>query len=364
MLQILAFVAVLCWATAPRLGVSAIKVVILLYALGVGAAADPAEAQEVYVRVVDVGAGLCVVATTPDGHSLVYDTGSDAATCRSAVRELVPSKNVDLLVLSHSDSDHVGAAQAILAENDVATIIHPGDNRPEDLTALRGAIAAEPGADVWNIAVRPVPFGKQFALGPATITFVAGWSDGTKTRTHGEKKLTEAMRNNALSSVIRLEFKGHSVLLTGDTVGRFEYEPGKACEFAERTMVDDDQTIPLKSDVLVGQHHGADNATANCFIQAVQPTYVVFSAGNLYGHPRQSTADRLVAYGVPPDNIFRTDRGGYEKPKSAKSAQWIYKTYAGCMDKKGDDDVEIHLPADPAAPTTVNYRNPKDACEP
>src|SRR5207244_3162270 len=104
-------------------------------------------------------------------------------------------------------------------------------------------------------------------------------------------------RNNALSSVIRLEFAGHSVLLTGDTVGRFEYAAGTACEFAERIMVDAATTVSLKSDVLVGQHHGADNATANCFIQAVKPTYVVFSAGNLYGHPRQSTADRLVAYG-------------------------------------------------------------------
>jgi competence protein ComEC len=331
--------------------------------VGVTAAA-PAGAQEAYVRVVDVGAGLCVVAVTPDGHSLVYDTGNGVATCLSAVREVVPSKKVDLLVLSHSDSDHIGAAQAILAENEVSTIIHPGDTRPEDLSALRAAIVAEPGADVWNIADRPVPFGKQFPLGAATVTFVAGWSDGSATRAHGEKKPTGAMRNNALSSVIRLEFAGHSVLLTGDTVGRFEYAAGTACEFAERIMVDAATTVSLKSDVLVGQHHGADNATANCFIQAVKPTYVVFSAGNLYGHPRQSTADRLVAYGVAPDNIYRTDRGGYEKPKSAKSAQWIYKTYAGCVDKKGDDDVEIHLPANPAVRTTVNYRVAKDACEP
>jgi competence protein ComEC len=334
-------------------------------AIGASALSSPGGAQEAYVRVVDVGAGLCVVAVAPGEHSLIYDTGNDVDTCRSAVRELVPSKKVDLLVLSHSDSDHIGAARAILAENEVATIIHPGDSRPEDLSALRSAIAAEPGADVWNIAVRPVPFGKTFQVGAATVTFVAGWSDGDATRTHGEKKkLTGAMRNNALSSVIRLEFAGHSVLLTGDTVGRFEYTPGTTCEYAEKTMVDDDATIPLKSDVLIGQHHGADNASANCFIRSVQPTYVVFSAGNLYGHPRQSTADRLIANGVPPDNIFRTDRGGFEKPKSAKSAQWIYKTYAGCIDKKGDDDVEIHLPADPTAQVTVDYRTAVDSCEP
>ena len=104
-LQILAFVAVLCWATAPHLGLKAIKLLVLLYAVGIGASGAPAAAQEVYIRVVDVGAGLCVVATTPDGHSLDSDTGSDAATCRSAVRELVPSKEVDLLTRQLSGDD-------------------------------------------------------------------------------------------------------------------------------------------------------------------------------------------------------------------------------------------------------------------
>lgn len=331
--------------------------------IATAATATPASAQETYMRVVDVGAGLCVVAVTPDHHAMIYDAGRGEARCRDAVRELVSSHKVDLLVLSHSDSDHVGATKAILEENEVATIIHPGDPRGPTVDAIRQVIAAEPNAETWNLKLRPIPFGQQFQVGAATATFVAGWSDGQQTRGPDEPTLINkpAMRNNALSSVIRFEFGGHSVLLTGDTVGRPDSQDNSLCRYAERIMVENAAQIPLRSDVLVGQHHGADNATANCFVSAVQPKFVVFSAGHQHRHPRQSAADRLVANGISPDNILRTDRGDHEGGTGWKK-EWVYGALAGCKDEAGDDDVEIRLPSDPQAPVTVAYKTASTGC--
>src|SRR4051812_44109858 len=136
--------------------------------------ATPAPAQDAHIRVVDVGAGLCVVVLSPDQHSMVYDAGRGEARCVAAVRELVPDHQIDLLVLSHSDSDHIGATKAILEENDVATIIHPGDPRGPSVAAMRKAINQEQGADIWNLKVRPVPFGQTFGVGAIKATFVAG----------------------------------------------------------------------------------------------------------------------------------------------------------------------------------------------
>jgi competence protein ComEC len=322
-----------------------------------------AHAQNAYVRVVDVGAGLCVVALSPDQHAMVYDTGRGEARCLTAVRELVPNRRIDLLVLSHSDSDHIGATKAILDENQIATIIHPGDPRGPSLNPIRKAITDEPGANVWNLRVRPVPFGQRFSVGSATATFVAGWSDGQKTRASEEPTLTNkpAMRNNALSSVIRFEFGGHAVLFTGDTVGRPDSKDQTLCRYAERKIVENVTAVSIQSDVLVGQHHGADNATANCFITAVRPTFVVFSAGHQHRHPRQSAADRLVANGIDPNNIYRTDKGDNEGGSGWKK-EWVYGTLAGCKDEPEDDDVEIHLPGDPLARVTVNYRTPTTGC--
>ena len=45
-LQLLGFIAVLCWAMAPRLGVKAIKLLVLLYAVGISATAALAYPQE------------------------------------------------------------------------------------------------------------------------------------------------------------------------------------------------------------------------------------------------------------------------------------------------------------------------------
>lgn len=325
--------------------------------------ASSAAARDAYLRVVDVGAGLCVVAVSADQHAMVYDAGRGAHPCIDAVRELVPGQKIDLLVLSHSDSDHIGATKAILAENEVATIIHPGDPRGPTVDDVRDAINSEAGADIWNLKVRPVPFGQRFAVGSATAVFVAGWSDGEQTRNRDEPTLTNkpAMRNNALSSVIRFEFAGHSVLLTGDTVGRPDSKDNSLCRYAERKMVDNTATVPIESDVLVGQHHGGDNATANCFSTAVHPQFVIFSAGHMHRHPRQSAADRLVANGIDPDKIFRTDKGDHEGGTGWKR-EWVYGSLAGCKDGPMDDDVEIRLPADPQASVVVNYRTPTIGC--
>lgn len=341
-----------------------------------GAPAQPAAplTTDAVLRVVDVGAGLCVVITVPGGHAMLYDTGPGGDSCAAAVREMVPSHHLDLIVLSHSDDDHIGGMRRILEQNDVTAIIHPGDNhpfrrrRPDQkayIELMRNDILSE-GAQVWNLAdssTPPVP-GRVFNIGAASATFVAGWGDGNSTRHSDERPLPEGPRNNALSIVIRFEYSGHSVLLTGDTVGRLDFAPAATCGYAERIMVERAASVPIDSDVLVGQHHGADNASSGCFIQAVSPKYVVFSAGHVtrYHHPRQSAYDRLIANGVTADaeHILRTDRGDNEDGTD-RSAEMTVGS-GQCRDPVGDDDVEIRLPSSPSSTVSVNYRGASRPC--
>ena len=69
--------------------------------------------DKLLVRVVDVGAGHCAVVTMPDNHFMIYDAGyyrgdGERHTIAS-IRELIPDgSTIDLLVLSHSDADHLG----------------------------------------------------------------------------------------------------------------------------------------------------------------------------------------------------------------------------------------------------------------
>lgn len=329
------------------------------------AIAPAAGAEDAYVRVVDVGAGLCVVARSPTGETMVYDTGPRGTRCRDAVRELSPEHRVDLLVLSHSDADHIGGAQAILRDNEVRRILHPGDRRKNaaTLTAVRRAIRAEPGAQIINLSRDHLEHGEVFELGAATATFIAGWSNGDQTQANGEPALaSEAMRNNALSIVIRFEYGGHSVLLTGDTVGRADDSPDDACRYAEARMVEQDREFPLHSDVLIGQHHGADNASSACFLHAVSPHFVVLPAGSngTYHHPRATAVQRMIDAGVAEENIFRTDRGDDEGGKEWRNGE----TIEHCNDRAGDDDVGIWLPGEPNRAVTVSYGYPfADKCD-
>lgn len=323
----------------------------------------PAAAQDdaALVRVVDVGQGLCVIVVTPDRHSMVYDAGG--ALCPDAVQEMIPDGDIDLLVFSHSDADHIGAGRAILQRNRVHRILHPGDARSgQTLAELREAIDAEPDVEVFDLSSTPLEFGHVFQIGSgASAIFVAGWADGHDSEGPDDPTLSGGPLNNALSIVIRFEYGGHSVLLSGDTVGRAASDQGKAgCRYAERYMVENQNAVPIDSDVLIGQHHGADNASSICFLRAVSPDYVVFSAGHngTYVHPRASAAFRVMSVGIPADHIFRTD---YRDNQGAP--EWVYGALRGCSDPAGDDDVDIRLPRDESEPIRISYRYGTRGCK-
>lgn len=345
--------------------------------------ATPAFAQssnsDATVRVVDIGAGLCVIISVPGDHAMLYDAGPPgAARCRDAARELVPGRKFDLVVLSHSDNDHISMLPALLdkrangaaSEFFAGVIIHPGDPRGPALDPVRRAITYQGrrGATVFNLfeADHPSPGsptsavirpGDSFAIGAARATFVAGWSNGNMSRGPGEDELEGGPLNNAISIVIRFDYGGHSVLLTGDTVGRMIGDPANTCAYAERFMVANQQRTPIDSDVLIGQHHGADNASSTCFASAVTPQYVIFSAGHKYHHPTERAADRLISGGgVAATNILRTDRGDNEGASEMTAGS------GRCPDVRGDDDVEVLLPQSTTAPISVSYRSPSARC--
>lgn len=88
------------------------SIVAVALLLPVSAVALEPEPGALFVRVVDVGAGLCCVVKIPgddgDDFYLVYDAGKGNLAMR-VINELVPDNEpIDLLVLSHTDSGDAG----------------------------------------------------------------------------------------------------------------------------------------------------------------------------------------------------------------------------------------------------------------
>jgi len=316
-----------------------------------------AREPEAVIRIVDVGPGLCVVASFPDGYDLLYDAGHwHGSGCREAVRDMVQDDRIELVILSHTDADHLGELPDILGDKRVGVMLHTGGTRTtatwREAVAAMGSEVAD-GATILSLSTWPLSPGTEFKLGDATVTFVFGLS--TWDHALSEGRLNQGEQYNAVSITVRVSYGGYSVLLTGDTIGRRLNDGDEACKDAEAFMVRNQASVPLRSDVLVAAHHGGNNGSASCFLEAVSPTWVIFSAGHDHHHPRQETAARVLAAGVSRDRILRTDRGDDEGGR-----EWAHGRQPGCRDPRGDDDIEIRIR--PGQDLQIGYLTPDEGC--
>ena len=83
-------------------------------------------AGEYKVHFIDVGQGDSSLIEFPDGKKMLIDTGEDSAE-NNLLRYLdsVNITTIDYLVLTHTDSDHIGNAEAVLENYDVLTVYMP-----------------------------------------------------------------------------------------------------------------------------------------------------------------------------------------------------------------------------------------------
>jgi competence protein ComEC len=177
---------------------------------------------------------------------------------------------LDLLVLSHEDSDHLGGALTVLESLEVdalASSLGPAH-------ALNGLAAAP----------RRCAAGESWEWDGVRFEFL-----------HPGRNDTPARRNN-LSCVLRIATAGGSMLLTGDIE-----------RAAELRLLDESPS--LKTEVLLVPHHGSRTSSSAEFISAVAPRWAVVPAGyrNRFGHPNREVLERYRTAGV---QILRTDLDG------------------------------------------------------
>lgn len=315
--------------------------------------------NDLYIRVVDVGAGLCTITRAPGPHFMVYDAGHwNNHRCLDAAVEIIGDHDIDLMVLSHNDGDHIGDADGILETFFVRKIIRTGFERRgmrtwEDMNRAIGD-ETRAGATVINLGTEPLVPGTLLALGDARLTAVRGYNRWPL----NEGNLSVAELRNVISIVLRLTFRGESVLYTGDTVGRdmdVDDAPETQCKYAEKLMVDHASEVPIDARVIIAPHHGSETSGSTCFLNAVGAEFAIFSAGHKFRHPRADAVDRYLTAGVVATHVFRTDRGDDEGPDESP-----LQRVPGCDDRSGDDDVEIVVRQD--GPVEVAYRTPSADC--
>lgn len=233
----------------------------------------------------DVDQGDAILVQLPNGQSLLVDTGNAIPNMARLV--VIPQLRalgcwpLDVLLLTHEDSDHSGGAPTLLADWRVETLVLSKDFAntekivPPDLS---------------------LPYGW-----PRIVRTCAGYRLRMADDLSLEVLNPDCATNAALTSdnnrslVIRIDYKNFSALLTGDA------ETPAEAELLRRSL--------RPCDVLKVGHHGSASSTGEAFLQALDPQIAVVSVGrhNRYGHPAPVVIDRLQRRGVA---IFRTDRDG------------------------------------------------------
>ncbi len=310
-----------------------------------GSISDKATApagQEVIVRIADVGAGLCCVIRMPGPKYVIYDAGNyedNGKSAMSVITEIIPSgSDVAMLVLSHSDSDHVAAVPDICEKYHVKIAVFPDIERDtatwENAVKALDAEAATDGCKEIRVKMEADCQNTSVTSGEAEFRVLCGWA--IPPASFGCKDDSEL--KNGGSIIARFTCGGWSVLFTGDAVGRHLNSPAGICIAEERWLVDNIKPAELESDVLIAPHHGANSSCSETFLQTVQPTWVVFSAGHKFSHPRAAAAERCIAAGVKKEHILRTDRGDDEGGE-----EWNEGRVAGTKDSRGDDSITVTI---------------------
>lgn len=227
------------------------------------------DAAEVWFTLLDVGQGLSAVVQTQH-HTLVFDTGPAFGEFDTGSAVVVPFlryhgvTELDSLIISHADNDHIGGAKAVLAYYPTNTILS------SDPAKLDKSQFCRQGQS-WQ------------------------WDQVHFEILH--PKLHHNGSRNDLSCVLKITSQYGTVLLTGDIEREAEIHLVK--NYAEA----------LAADILVAPHHGSRTSSSRSFIKQVSPDMVLFASGykNRFNFP---AAEVVARYDEMGSQTFQTGELG------------------------------------------------------
>jgi competence protein ComEC len=261
---------------------------VLALAMLPGLLAGPGRPGRMTLTVLDVGQGLAVHIALPDGRQMMVDGGGGhdfdpgSFIIRPYLLRLGLTR-LDVAALTHPDQDHLKGLVTVIEDfkpREIWSAPWPTDHSP--LTERLAAASPASARPDWTELRRPRNFG------PARLELL--WPEFDHWPEEGGKP-------NELSLVWRLTWGEADFLITGD-IG-----PAEEIYLAKR------HGPALRSAVLLAPHHGSRSNLTPEFLAAVQPRWVVFSAGrnNSFGLPAPETLERARAAGA---ETWRTDLDG------------------------------------------------------
>ncbi len=227
----------------------------------------------------DVGQGDSIFIEASNKNQVLIDGGPSSQVLEKLGKEMpFYDRTIDLVILTHSDSDHLFGLLDVLKNYKVKSILYTGIGKNSAEFQEWQDLIKKENADI-NISQA----GQKIVLSSNPLIYID---------VIFPPKDSSFSNNNDASIISRLNFNATSFLFMGDATEKV---------YSGLSNVD--------SDVLKVAHHGSKDSYSQDFINSVSPKIAVISVGkdNKYGHPDVSVLENLNKSGI---QVLRTDESG------------------------------------------------------
>ena len=267
------------------------------------------DSGEFKATVLDIGQGTSVLIETAN-KKLLYDTGPIQGKKDDAGKRVILPylrgrgiDQIDRMVISHSDSDHVGGAASLLNQIEFNSMMGSLPSNNDLLSNLQ----------VRKIPSIPCRFGQRWT-----------WDDVEFLIWHPhEETLFEEQysgKPNEMSCVLEVRNNTSSFWLTGDVEKQGETEMVSRLDESALNQIGDREII------FMAPHHGSKTSSSLELLQVLSPNIAFAQNGylNRYGHPHPSVTARYKGLRIP---FYQTPKTGaqvwlFEKGKKSSSLFW------------------------------------------
>jgi competence protein ComEC len=238
---------------------------------------------EFRATVLDIGQGTAVLIETKTKR-LLYDTGPIQGKDNAGQRIILPYlrgrgiNHINRMVISHSDSDHIGGAATLLKEISFNSMMGSLPSTNPLLTNL----------DERKIPAIPCRFGQHWSWDGVEFQI---WHP------HEEAVFGDLYprKPNEVSCVLEVRNQSTSFWLTGDVEKQGE------AEITERLTQTALNHLKNQNLIFMAPHHGSKTSSSKELLMALSPDEAFAQNGyrNRYGHPHPTVTARYQSMNIP-----------------------------------------------------------------